>query len=94
VTGLLGSSQRLKYTTIGDTVNVAARLESYDKEVGKDTLCRILIGDATLRYVYGRFQTESIGEVRLKGKDEGIIVYRVLGEGTPDAQTIKKEDIQ
>lgn len=82
VTGLLGSSQRLKYTTVGDAVNIAARLESYDKEVGRDATCRILIGEATLRHLGGRFLTESIGAVSLKGKDERIAVHRVLGEGT------------
>jgi adenylate cyclase len=80
VAGLLGSSERLKYTTLGDTVNIAARLESYDKEVCKDALCRILIGDATMRCLDARYATERIGEVSLKGKDEKITVYRVLGE--------------
>ena len=91
VTGLLGGSQRMKYTTVGDTVNVAARLESYDKEVAKDAICRILIGDATLRHVSGRFQTESIGAVSLKGKEEKISVHWVLGEQTAGVQSIAQE---
>jgi adenylate cyclase len=93
VAGLLGSSKRLKYTTVGDTVNIAARLESYDKEVGKDALCRILIGEPTLRHVNGQFKTERIGEVSLKGKDERIIVHRVLGDESPGSQAISKEGI-
>jgi adenylate cyclase len=91
VTGLLGSSDRLKYTTVGDTVNVAARLESYDKEVGKDAVCRILIGDTTLRYLDNRFRTESIGEVSLKGKEEKISVHRVLCEETTGIQPTLQE---
>jgi adenylate cyclase len=80
VAGLLGSSERLKYTTLGDTVNTAARLESYDKDVCKDALCRILVGDATLQCLDERYTAEKIGDVSLKGKDDIITVHRVLGE--------------
>jgi len=80
VAGLLGSSERLKYTTIGDTVNIASRLESYNKEIGKDDPCRILIGETTLRCLNDQYTTEKIGAVSLKGKDESIIIHRVLGD--------------
>jgi adenylate cyclase len=80
VAGLLGSSQRLKFTTIGDTVNTASRLESFDKDIAGDAVCRILIGSTTLDLLGGRFLTEKIGEVSLKGKKERITIHRVLGE--------------
>ena len=80
VAGALGSSQRMKYTTIGDTINIASRLESYDKELGKEALCRILIGESTLRYLGPEFRIQRIGEVSLKGKEEKIAIYRVIGE--------------
>jgi adenylate cyclase len=79
VAGLLGSSQRLKYTTVGDTVNIASRLESHDKEVGKERPCRILIGESTFHHVHSCFRTERIGALSLKGKEERITVYQVLG---------------
>jgi adenylate cyclase len=80
VAGLLGSNQRLKFTTIGDTVNTASRLESFDKDVAGDAVCRILIGSTTLDLLGNRFLTEKIGEASLKGKDEKITIHRVLGE--------------
>ena len=80
VAGALGGLQRMKYTTVGDTINIASRLESYDKDLGKEALCRILIGESTLGYLGPGFRTERIGEVSLKGKEEKITIYRVLGE--------------
>jgi adenylate cyclase len=91
VAGALGGLQRMKYTTIGDTINIASRLESYDKDLGKEALCRILIGESTLRYLGPEFQTERIGEVSLKGKEEKITIYRVLGEDGLPSEPRKKE---
>ena len=65
---------------IGDTVNVASRLESFQKEDTAEVrgACRILIGDTTRRYLDERFQVQPVGLVKLKGKKEEITVYRVL----------------
>jgi adenylate cyclase len=94
VAGALGSLQRMKYTTVGDTINIASRLESYDKDLGKEALCRILIGESTLRYVGPVFRTERIGEVSLKGKEEKITIYRVLGEDGFPPESRNKEVAQ
>ena len=86
VAGSLGSAERMKYTTIGDTVNTAARLESFDKDlvISRVTAspCRILIGEPTLRRVEGIFDVEKVGELSLKGKTERIGAYCVLGVGS------------
>jgi adenylate cyclase len=91
VAGALGSSQRMKYTTVGDTINIASRLESYDKDLGKESLCRILIGESTLQYLGPEFRTERIGEVSLKGKKDKITIHRVLGEDSLGCQPRKSE---
>ncbi|MEL7036624.1 MAG: adenylate/guanylate cyclase domain-containing protein [Cyanobacteria bacterium J06592_8] len=77
VTGSLGSSQRMDYTTLGDTVNIAARLESYDKTFGQG-LCRILISEGTYDYVQDLFSTDLVGHVQLKGRQKPVNVYQVL----------------
>jgi adenylate cyclase len=88
VAGCLGSTQRIKYTTIGDVVNTAARLESFGKEApgsSPDTQCEVLLSDRTAACLGDRFELESVGVASLKGKSEGVMVYRLLGEKTPVA---------
>ena len=98
VAGSVGSTERLKYTTVGDTVNTAARLESLDRELVAETAgkrpCRILIGEQTRRLLGDRYRMEPFGELALKGKTDKIPAFRVLGDlnvnvaesGTPPSQ--------
>lgn len=77
ITGTLGSQQRLDYTTIGDSVNVAARLESFDKSLGSG-VCRILISEDTYSLLHDRFSTRVIGNVHLRGRERPTKIYQVL----------------
>ncbi|HBB35482.1 MAG TPA: adenylate/guanylate cyclase domain-containing protein [Cyanobacteria bacterium UBA8803] len=76
VTGSVGSRERLNYTTIGDSVNIAARLESYDKSLDGG-ICRILIAEETHRHIQGKFPTQFIGTVQLKGRKQPVQIYLV-----------------
>lgn len=77
VAGSLGSSRRMDYTIIGDTVNIAARLESYNKSIDGG-VCRILISEPTYQYIRDKFTTECIGAVILKGRQHPEKIYQVL----------------
>jgi adenylate cyclase len=76
--GSLGGKTRLEYGVIGDSVNIASRLESCEKDRQEDT-CRILIAEETLVHLEGKFEVESWGALPLKGRQQKVNVYRVLG---------------
>jgi len=82
--GSLGSKDRLEYAIHGDTVNTAARLENYDKDnlvVDYFTSpCRILISDNTEQHLDKSFTFLPLGHVSLKGKSQGINVYRLISK--------------
>lgn len=83
VAGSLGNAARLKYTTVGDMVNVAARLENYGRNstsiVPEARYCRILISESTFRLVPGDYRARPLGPVSLKGKYQRINVFDVYG---------------
>ncbi len=79
VVGSLGSKIRLEYGVIGDSVNIASRLESLDKE-RQPSPCRILIAQQTQTYLGENYQLETWGATSLKGKALQVDVFRVLGK--------------
>jgi adenylate cyclase len=78
VAGSIGSADRLEFTLIGDAVNTAERLESFDKDYASADPCRILIGQSTFELIGGKFATEFVQSIKLKGKEEITTIYRVL----------------
>ena len=73
VAGYAGTNERAAYTCIGDTVNLAARLESHTK-----VALRPILIDATTHAAVGeRFATESLGQVQIRGKKKPVDVFAV-----------------
>jgi class 3 adenylate cyclase len=73
IAGYTGTMQRATYTCVGDTVNLAARLEAYTKTVGQP----ILIDENTRTALGEELQVEECGPVELKGKTQSVNVFIV-----------------
>lgn len=73
VFGNIGSKSRMDYTAIGDTVNTTARLESNAKPG------QIIMSDAVYQVVKDRVIANALGEIKVKGKEQGISIYELEG---------------
>jgi adenylate cyclase len=75
IIGNVGSSDRLNYTALGNTVNLASRLEGLNRELKTS----ILISADLAERVEGKFATKPAGETRIKGYDDPVMVFELLG---------------
>lgn len=79
VVGNVGAPGRINYTLIGDTVNIAQRLEQLGKEVdtGTDDVI-VLIGGETAACLDDTFSLQPLGEQELRGRSGSLVVFRLL----------------
>lgn len=79
VVGNIGSKGRMNYTVVGDTVNIAQRMEQLGKTVSKDPSETVftLITDATFAAAGTEFNAAEIGDHNLRGRADSVKIYRL-----------------
>jgi class 3 adenylate cyclase len=75
VVGNIGTATRMNYTVVGDTVNVAQRLEATAKSLLPEAKIAILLSAATVRMLPADPRLISLGDYRLRGRDSPTEIF-------------------
>ncbi|NJR37984.1 MAG: GAF domain-containing protein [Leptolyngbyaceae cyanobacterium CSU_1_4] len=75
ISGNIGCSKRMEFTAIGDGVNLGSRLESASKQYG----CDIVLSESTYRPCADRVWARELDWIRVKGKNQPVSVYELVG---------------
>ncbi len=78
--GSVGGKKRSNFSVIGDTVNVAARLEPMNKQFTENNPYNLLMTSDTYNLVRDRYLAQEVDQINLRGKQDPTIIYALLGK--------------
>jgi adenylate cyclase len=73
--GIIGSKERSSYALVGDTVNLASRIQ----ELTKEYACDVILSQTTHDLIVGAYDMEQLATLKVKGKSQDVMVYKLLG---------------
>jgi adenylate cyclase len=80
IAGTVGGGKRLNFSVLGDTVNIAARLEAMNKDIKEDNPYRVLITGETGELVSDSYEAKPVKTIQLRGRKQETTICAILGK--------------
>ncbi|TAE84356.1 MAG: adenylate/guanylate cyclase domain-containing protein [Oscillatoriales cyanobacterium] len=80
IAGTVGGGKRLNFSVLGDTVNIAARLEAMNKDIKEDNPYRVLITGETWELVSDRYEARPVKSIQLRGRKQETTICAIVGK--------------
>ena len=90
IAGNIGGKNRFDYTVIGDSVNIASRLEGANKMYATS----ILISEDTFQQVYDKFWCRELDFIRVKGKNKPVRIYELIGRKSEEIDPVRSSSLE